>query len=203
MRAPVHDLHASNLLTYFSLASAMAAIAVSGRPESLHVAGALLAASALLDTFDGRFARLFHRTPRQARAGHELDSLVDVVAFGVAPVVVLSAAATAVGPGAAGVSFWAAGFVYVLAAVTRLAYFTVEDDSDGFVGLPMPALALVCSTALLWSPSGAVLSGVLVWCAAAMVAPLPIARPRLAGLAAFALWAVILVVGHGARAAAG
>jgi phosphatidylserine synthase len=101
------------------------------------------------------------------------------------------------------VSFWAAGFVYVLAAVTRLAFFTVEDDSDGFVGLPMPALALVSSTAMLWSPPAAVLSGVLVLCAAAMVAPVPIPRPRLVGLAAFALWAVILVLGHGARAAAG
>jgi CDP-diacylglycerol--serine O-phosphatidyltransferase len=202
VRAPVQDLHASNLLTYLSLASAIAAIGVSGRPGALHLAAALLAASALLDTFDGRFARLFTRTPRQARAGHELDSLVDVVAFGVAPVVVLSAAA-ATGAGADGVTFWIAGFIYVLASVTRLGYFNVEDDANGFVGLPMPALALVCSTAMLWSPPAAVLSGVLVLCAAAMVAPVPIPRPRLVGLAAFALWAVILVLGHGARAAAG
>ena len=58
----------------------------AGRPAT---AGGWLAAAALLDTFDGRFARCFDRTPRQRRVGGELDSLVDVCAFGMAPVVVL------------------------------------------------------------------------------------------------------------------
>ena len=88
MKAPIHDLHVGNLLTYGSLAAALAAVAVSG-VAGAPAAGGWLALAALLDTFDGRFARCFERTSRQRRIGCEIDSLVDVCAFGMGPVVVL------------------------------------------------------------------------------------------------------------------
>jgi len=55
MSAPIDDLHASNLLTYAGLGAALAAIAMAVDGGNFAAAGALLALSALADTFDGRF----------------------------------------------------------------------------------------------------------------------------------------------------
>jgi hypothetical protein len=93
MTAPIHDLHVSNLLTYTSLGLAIAAVATAADGGSFAAAGALLAAAALADTFDGRVARRFTRTDRQRQVGAELDSLVDAMVFGLAPIVILSAPA--------------------------------------------------------------------------------------------------------------
>jgi phosphatidylserine synthase len=98
MRAPLHDLHASNLLTYGSLAAAVTAMAASAGLSNTALAGCALALAAIMDAFDGRFARLFRRSLRQAQLGRELDSLVDAVTFGVAPVVVISTRFPADGP---------------------------------------------------------------------------------------------------------
>ena len=203
MRAPIHDVHLGNLLTYGSLAAALAAMAVArgaGAPAAAGapaVAGGWLALAALLDTFDGRFARCFERTSRQRRLGRELDSLVDVCAFGVAPVVVL-ASVSLPGAGLPGAIWWASAFAYVGAVVTRLGFYNVEADDARFIGLPTPVAALVWSTYLLWPvPSPPWLVPVLfTGCGLAMIAPIAIPRPRAPGLAAFALWAVALALWH-------
>ena len=90
MRAPVHELHRANLLTYGALLCAVTASVAHGHHA---VAGIGLALAVVADTFDGRFARTFARTDRQQRIGAQLDSLVDAVAFGLAPVMVLAATA--------------------------------------------------------------------------------------------------------------
>src|SRR6266705_6057439 len=113
MRGPIHDLHPSNLLTYTALAAAIAAMAVAGSRGGAAFAGALLAIAALADTFDGRFARSFMRTERQRRTGRELDSLVDIVGFGVAPVVVLATLSPPEGAVVASL-WWMAAGAYVL-----------------------------------------------------------------------------------------
>ncbi len=141
MKAPIHDLHPGNLLTYGSLAAALAAVAVSSATGAT-AAGGWLALAALLDTFDGRFARCFERTSRQRRIGCEIDSLVDVCAFGMGPVVVLEAVSPP-GSGLPETAWWASAFAYVGAVVTRLGFYNVEADDQRFVGLPAPAAALV------------------------------------------------------------
>lgn len=90
MRAPVHELHRANLLTYGAL---ICAVTASVAHTHHAIAGIGLALAVVADTFDGRFARAFARTDRQQRIGHQLDSLVDAVAFGLAPVMVLAATA--------------------------------------------------------------------------------------------------------------
>jgi CDP-diacylglycerol--serine O-phosphatidyltransferase len=191
MRAPVHELHVSNMLTYLSLGAGVAAIITSsGGGQS--TAGALLALSAIADTLDGRFARRCQRTARQARVGHELDSLVDVVSFGVAPAFVVG---SALGRGAATeIGWWMAASFYVLAAVTRLAFYNVEDDTERFVGVPAPAAALLCASSLLTPVTGWGALWPLVAGGVLMIAPLPVPRPRGASLVAFAAWAWTLVI---------
>lgn len=203
MRAPIHDLHAGNLLTYGALAAALAGVATAGGTGASSGAGAPVAAggwlalAALIDTFDGRFARCFDRSPRQSRMGRELDSLVDACTFGVAPVVVVGSLAPP-GAGLAAAAWWGGSFAYAAAVVTRLGFYNVEGDDSRFVGLPAPAAALVWSTYLLWpSPPSPWPAPVLfIACGLAMIAPLDIPRPGALGLAAFALWAVLLVFCH-------
>lgn len=194
LRAPVHDVHVSNLLTYCSLAAATGAVAAA-LGGSLPLAGALLATAAFSDTFDGAFARLFVRNVRQRQVGGELDSLVDAMAFGLAPIVVLATLPDRA-TGAVAVWWWSGAFAYVCAAVTRLGFYNVEHDDARFVGIPTPAAALIWSTVLIVSPPAWLVAALLCACAAAMVAPLPIPRPRGIALGAFGLWAVLLVGRH-------
>jgi CDP-diacylglycerol---serine O-phosphatidyltransferase len=198
MSAPIEDVHASNLLTYVALAAALAAVAMAVQRSSFAGAGALLAVAALADTFDGRFARRFPRTERQREVGAQLDSLVDAMAFGLAPIVVASALPGRSG-GMAGLTWWAAAFCYVLATVTRLSFYNVEQDESRFVGVPTPAIALIWSTCLLWPVAWWAVPFVSSACAVAMVAPVIIPRPRGAARACFTLWAVSLVALHAVR----
>jgi phosphatidylserine synthase len=198
MRAPLHDLHASNLLTYGSLAAAVTAVAASVSVRNTAVAGCALALAAIMDAFDGRFARRFDRSPRQAHIGHELDSLVDAVTFGLAPVVVVGARFPADGLAAA-LSWSIAGF-YVLAVVTRLAFYNIQDDEERFIGIPTPAAGLVCCTSLLLPSPAWAAWWPLALGGALMIAPLPIARPRARGLSFFAAWAASLAVTFGTQA---
>jgi CDP-diacylglycerol--serine O-phosphatidyltransferase len=195
MQAPIHDLHVSNAVTFLSLATGLAAIAASQTPAGRGVACALMAASAFADTFDGRFARRFTRSERQSLVGAVTDTLVDALVFGLVPVIVVSRFTDQPG-GMAAAAWWGAAFLYVLAVVVRLGFFSVEADHDRFTGLPTPAAALLWSTVLVWPVSEWVAPAVFIACAAAMVWPVRIMRPRGVGLAAFAAWAVGLIVWH-------
>ena len=58
-------------------------------PSTRSWAGAGIALALAFDLFDGRFARLFPRTEDEQRVGVEIDSLADVISFGLAPAVCL------------------------------------------------------------------------------------------------------------------
>ena len=98
-------------------------------------AAPLIGFAVVLDMLDGRIARL---TGTASEFGAELDSLADVISFGVAPA--LLAYAWAFGsiprPG------WLAAFLFVMCGTLRLARFNVQRqvvDGRFFVGLPIPA----------------------------------------------------------------
>jgi phosphatidylserine synthase len=112
------------------------------------------------------------------------------------PVVCLGTLAP-VPPGTARIVWWLAGFAYAACAITRLGFYNLTHASGaGFIGLPAPVAALIWSSVLLTTPS-AVWSGVVfLACGIAMVSPLPIPRPAGAGLAAFVLWPVALLIAH-------
>jgi CDP-diacylglycerol--serine O-phosphatidyltransferase len=198
MRAPILDVHPSNLLTYTSLAAALGAIAAAGGRGGAALAGALLAIAALADTFDGRFARSFARTERQRRVGRQLDSLVDMVGFGIAPVVVFGKLAPPQGAMVAWV-WWISACAYVLATATRLSFYNAEEDDAGFVGVPTPVAALIWATYLLVATLPWIVAALFIVVGAAMVSPLAIPRPRRLALAAFALWPAALIVLHATR----
>jgi CDP-diacylglycerol--serine O-phosphatidyltransferase len=106
----------------------------------------------LLDGTDGRIARWTNTT---SDFGKELDSLCDVVSFGVAPAIVVYqwGFERISGYGWLWERFgWACAFLYAAAAALRLARFNVRievQDKRWFQGLPSPAAAgLVASSVL-------------------------------------------------------
>ena len=113
-----------------------------------HAAAAIIVA-AIFDGLDGRVARLTRST---SSFGMELDSLCDIVSFGVAPAL-LSYLWALTPYGRYG---WLAGFLYLAATALRLARFNVQAASDApkdgnFTGLPCPAAAGMVATAVLFS----------------------------------------------------
>lgn len=112
---------------------------------------ALCVCSALItDLMDGLLARL---TKTQSGFGEEYDSLADLIAFGVAPAVMVWHYAIDHGTSLAPNMFWLVSFLYVFAIAARLARFNSmqqNKDLQYFRGLPSPAAgALICCLVLL------------------------------------------------------
>lgn len=140
-----------NLLTTGTVFSGFYGIiaAIDGHYPSACVA---VFVAALLDGMDGRLARLTHT---ESEFGKHYDSLADMVAFGVAPAIIVYqwGLKTLVAFGWVwGKIGWLAAFVYMVAAALRLARFNVATKSTDrrfFDGLPSPSAAgLVVS--MIW-----------------------------------------------------
>ena len=105
----------------------------------------------VLDMLDGRIARL---TGTASDFGVELDSLADVISFGVAPAIL----AFAWGLQPLGRLGYAAGFLYVSAAALRLARFNIQSaavtDKRYFVGMPSPPAAGIAAATVYMYPYG-------------------------------------------------
>jgi CDP-diacylglycerol--serine O-phosphatidyltransferase len=125
-----------NLLTSGCLVGGFYAIVASFNGDYIIAAIAIMIAF-FFDGIDGRVARL---TKTTSRFGVEYDSLADLVAFGVAPgILVFSWALQPFGR-----LGWLAAFLYVACGALRLARFNVQADtmeSRFFRGLPIPMAA--------------------------------------------------------------
>jgi CDP-diacylglycerol---serine O-phosphatidyltransferase len=191
-RAAALQFRWANLLTYLAIVAAAVAIAFTTGPSTRFWAGAGIAAAIAFDLFDGRFARLFQRTEDERRVGIEIDSLADVISFGLAPSICMLRA-TPAGPVARTVLLVAALF-YLLCIVTRLAHFNVfQAETGGFIGLPSNMPALVCAVVLLWVPDPTLTALVLIVGGAATVGGFRIRRPG--AIVLYSLLATTVVVG--------
>jgi len=92
----------------------------------------------LMDALDGRIARWTHTT---SEFGLQYDSLADLVAFGIAPAMVMYEWALS----NLGKTGWLVAFYYVAMTAARLARFNTRegDDKRYFLGMPSPAAAAV------------------------------------------------------------
>ena len=162
------------LLTFCSLVSASTGIVISllgiGHP---YIGMFFLLFSGLCDAFDGKVARTKkNRTKMEQNFGIQIDSLADVIAFGVLPAVIgialLRTSPYLHGAGLFG-SHWSAValkiflyailMLYMLAALIRLAYFNVTEEerqkNEGgmrkyYTGLPVTSSSLIFPTVLLF-----------------------------------------------------
>jgi CDP-diacylglycerol--serine O-phosphatidyltransferase len=138
-----------SLLTLGNMFCGYACIIYSMRGE-FETAAPFIGFAIVLDMLDGRIARL---TGTTSDFGLQFDSLADVISFGVAPAVL----SFSWGLQPLGRLGWAAGFLFVSAAMMRLARFNIQaagGDKRYFVGMPSPAAAAVPAATVYAYPWG-------------------------------------------------
>lgn len=153
------------VLTYLSILTALAGIICSFTPQLILAAVICLMICGCLDAFDGKVARTKkNRTDFERKFGIQIDSLSDVIAFGVLPCCIginlvnnsrfleklttFSHYYTYFKEVLIGICI-----LYALAAVIRLAYYNVteeerqnaeEGNREYFTGVPVTSAAIVC-----------------------------------------------------------
>jgi len=130
-----------SLFTLFNLFFGIWAMVLATRGD-FYRAGWFIVFAGILDTLDGRVARI---SGTGTRFGAELDSLVDIVSFGVAPAFLMYQVEFTTG----GSASWIFCYFYVMAAAIRLARFNVTQAGRAksyFIGLPSPAAGMTLAT---------------------------------------------------------
>ena len=169
----IREFHLADFFTLGNAACGVGAIflamAYVAAPSTAHslAAAALLPAAFVFDVFDGRIAR-WRQT--QSALGRELDSLADVISFGVAPALI------AYGAGMQGLWDRIILGYFVACGVSRLARFNVTaeamsaggDKVKHFEGTPIPTSMLL--VALLWVAAGVGAIGAELWGGALKIA---------------------------------
>jgi len=141
--------HIPNSITLLNLTSGIVSVyfGVKGTPSDLVFAGIFIFVGAFFDFFDGFSARLLHA---KSGIGLQLDSLSDMLTFGVAPGFILyqMILISHGNPAAKGVDFLP--FLAILVpwmSALRLAKFNIdESQTSSFKGLPTPALAILVAS---------------------------------------------------------
>ncbi|PPK97761.1 CDP-diacylglycerol--serine O-phosphatidyltransferase [Kineococcus xinjiangensis] len=136
------------------------------------VAALLVAIGALCDLVDGPVAR---RGRQDEGFGATLDSLADLLSFGVVPAMALYAGALHELP----VVGLAAAVGFLLAGAWRLARFPLVKQSTCFVGLPIPVAGLLMMLSVLSHAQAPLVLGTALAAGALMISTVPF--PNLAG----------------------
>jgi CDP-diacylglycerol---serine O-phosphatidyltransferase len=194
-----------NAVTVLALCAGLSGVyfALEGRFE---LCAASIAAAAVFDALDGGLARLLDAS---SRIGAELDSLSDLVAFGVAPALVFyvwELQGTRFG--------WTVALVFAVCMALRLARFNTligEPDKypfakEFFVGVPAPAAALVGGLPLIlwlqfgpgWWSAPVVVGLWALFAAALMVSRLPTVSLKTVRVPSELVPTVLVLVGLGA-----
>jgi len=137
-----------SLFTLANLFCGWACVVHAMRGEII-TAAPFIGVAIVLDMLDGRIARM---TGTTSDFGVQLDSLADLISFGMAPAVL----AFQWGLLPLGRIGWAVGFMYLTAAALRLARFNIQVNTDKryFIGLPSPAAAGLVAATVFYFPEG-------------------------------------------------
>jgi CDP-diacylglycerol---serine O-phosphatidyltransferase len=127
-----------NSLTAFNLLLGVVSIILTIEGQ-IYYAALMVIAAGLMDGLDGRVARMLKVS---SEFGKELDSLADLVSFGVAPALL----AYAVSLNHLGVLGYIIAGVFAVCGAIRLARFNLMDVKGYFLGLPIPAAGCIIST---------------------------------------------------------
>lgn len=173
------------ILTYLGMLSGFAGIACAFG-GNLRSALICLVVAGVCDMFDGKIASTMERTRQEKRFGIQIDSLSDLVCFGVLPAMLVYA-------NGGGKLRWLPSALYLLCALIRLAWFNVDEeerqDREGgrrkvYLGLPVTTAAVIFP--LLFGlgrkynwPLQLLAPFVLLLTAAAFLTPFRIRKPAL------------------------
>ena len=177
------------IATYLSLLFGLAGIYSASR-GNLFAAILFLMLAGMLDAFDGRIARTKkNRTDTEKRFGIQIDSLNDLVCFGVLP------AAIGTAMGCTAIWFLTTMAFFTLCALIRLAYFNVmeEERQEGtsevrkfYLGVPVTSASFIVPAYYLLSLYGG-LTDYIVYAiglfvlGVAFIAPVRVTKPGLKG----------------------
>ena len=185
----LEDLSISKLvpstLTLLGLASGATAIRFALNGEWTSAVASVVFAM-IFDMLDGRAARLL---AADTRFGAQLDSLADLVSFGMAPGIIMYSWSLS----RMGVAGWIATLIFCAASAVRLARFNVQSVRDEgatkadpyFTGLPTPAAACLMLLPLVisfqWGAGGSTVSDIvrapwLVMCMTALTSAMMVSR---------------------------
>lgn len=176
------------ILTYIGMLAGFTGITFAAK-GNIHASLICLMIAGVCDMFDGKIASTMQRTSQEKRFGIQIDSLSDLICFGVLPAMIISMhphISTLGGIVAA---------LYLLCALIRLAWFNVDEEErqnkcDGarkvYYGLPVTSSALIIpivfGAGLLYQwPLGVLGPICLLIMALAFLTPFPIKKPRLIG----------------------
>jgi len=177
-------------------------------PEKIFLASVFIAIAAVIDFFDGFVARLFGAS---SELGKQLDSLSDVVSFGVAPgIIVYQFLQLSIARHDGGIDssiFWLLpAFIIPCAGAYRLGRFNIDNSqSTVFKGVPIPAAGLVIASfpLIYWYSNTTVLNNILLnewfWYAVIflisylMVCTLPMKALKFSGLSFKVLLPFIII----------
>ena len=178
------------IATYLSLLFGLAGIYSASR-GNLFAAILFLMLAGMLDAFDGRIARTKkNRTDTEKRFGIQIDSLNDLVCFGVLP------AAIGTAMGCTAIWFLTTMAFFTLCALIRLAYFNVmeEERQEGtsevrkfYLGVPVTSASFIVPAYYLLSLYGG-LTDYIVYAiglfvlGVAFIAPVRVTKPGLNGI---------------------
>ena len=190
-------------MTYFGLLSSVVGMALAMGGHSIGAVVCLLISGGC-DMFDGRIARTKKdRTDEEKAFGIQIDSLCDVVCFGVLPAVLCYCV------GADRPWQIAVEALFVLCGVVRLAYFNVTEEirqsatsetRHTYSGLPITASAffvplLMCFAGVLGESFDVFYSALLIVMGLMYIAPIRIRKPGAVGaLVLLVLGAAILII---------
>ena len=144
--------HIPNTITLMNLLCGVLGI-IATFNDMPQAAFMLMLCAAVFDFCDGLAARLLGA---YSEIGKELDSLADLVSFGVLPSIMLYNMLESIA--------WRRWYVFVplliaLFSALRLAKFNTDDrQGDAFLGLPTPACAMICGSFAAWYGMGGYLS---------------------------------------------
>ena len=138
--------HIPNFITLLNLLAGIISIYLGMKGE-LQLSASLIFLAAIMDFLDGMLARVLNA---KSPIGAQLDSLADIVSFGVAPAFVFFHTINMVLEmnGQSDLDYLAfSAFVVPLFSAVRLAKFNIdENQTESFIGLPTPATGLLLAS---------------------------------------------------------
>lgn len=135
--------HIPNMFTLFNLSLGVLSI-INILAENYFLAALLILLAALMDRFDGKLARKFDA---ESDLGKELDSLCDLISFGVAPAILIWASHL-IDYGVIGMAII---ILFPIAGAYRLARYNVTEFEGVYMGIPITVSGGIVALVNLYS----------------------------------------------------
>ena len=142
-----HD-NAANFVTFCNMLAGATSIVMSLNGK-FRMAMAFIIIASIADRYDGRVAR---RLNTDSELGVQMDSMGDVISFGVAPAILVYMSRVMPLEGNIRIIGGVATMIYICAGAFRLARFNVDgmDEDNSFYGMPIPIAGLILVAMLMF-----------------------------------------------------